>query len=301
VWRDLEQSATAPLEAVLPPVDTATARDWPPRGPAPARTRRLGKLAIGSAPPDAWGRVGAIVNQHLRIGRIIGLGPHGTVYEADDLADARKVAVKVLHARLAPEGAATEGEVRLAPVFGHPALIELDALGRLDDGAWYLVSELVTGTDLRTLVAGGPLDEPRALRLVRGALAGLEPAHRAAAAHGDLKPENVIVLEGDEVRVLDLALARLFRRGATSDIAREDSPYVAPEVASTGVATPRGDVFALGAILAELLGVERDTADAVSRETGFLLWRATQPDPRDRFRDATEMRAAIDVALRVLA
>jgi serine/threonine-protein kinase len=278
------------------------------------RARRQ-KLAAGSVPPDAWGRVGSVIAERLRLTRVIGAGPHGTVYEAEDLTDGRAVAVKVLHARTDANASALAGarEVRMAAAFGHPNLVELESLGRLDDGAMYMVSELVPGIDLGRVAGEGAVSERRALAFLRDALRGVEPAHRADTAHGDLKPENLIIagigVVDDElrdvaepVRVVDGALARLFRQGMASAVARAGGPFVAPEVASTGVPTIRGDVYALGAVLADLLGMDvaRLEIRSVTPETGFVLWRATQRDARDRFRDATEMLRSVEVALRAL-
>ncbi len=331
LWRPLDLAATARVDGpeipyptgtpVDPPEPTAaprfsqTVRQWPPIIDQGMRTRRH-QLAAGSVPPDAWGRVGTVIHDHLRVVRVIGAGPHGTVYEAEDLADGRIVAVKVLHARAEADARAlpsAQREVQMAPAFQHPNLVEMDRLGRLDDGSLYVVSDLVPGIDLGRVAAEGAVSEPRALRFLRDALRGIEPAHRASVPHGDLKPENLIVagigvvddeLEGvhEPVRVVDLSLARLFRHGAASKVASEGGPFVAPEVASTGVASLRGDVFSLGVVLADLLGMDADAIDMrkVTPETGFVLWRATQRDARDRFRDATEMLRGVEAALRAL-
>ena len=275
------------------------------------------RLAIGSRPPDVSGRVGTIVNGRLRIVRVVGVGPHGTVYEASDLVEERGKALKVLHLRIGAASAALAGpprEVRLTRPIGHPSVVEAEALGRLDDGSIYLVTELVQGLDLRTLLAEGGMSERRALRFVRDALIGIEAAHRAGIAHGNLKLENLIVSgigvvddaldDVDEpVRVLDVALARLFRRGAASELVDTESRCVAPEVSDTRIITARGDVYAIGVALADLLGVDpasalEDQRSGITRETAFVLWRALQRDPRDRFRNATEMRAGVELAIR---
>jgi serine/threonine protein kinase len=325
MWRPLDYATTARVDPpdasyrtpTLADSPSATAgrfsntvRHWPPTIDQGMNTRRI-KLAAGSAPPDAWGRVGTVVNGHLRFRRLIGSGPHGTVYEAVDLRDGRAVAVKVLHHR--NDVAGLQREVELAPMFRHPNLVEIHALGRLDDGSLYLVSDLVPGIDLARLAAEGALSERRALRLLRDALRGLEAAHRASVPHGDLKPENLIVRDigvpdGDvgeveePVRVVDLSLARLFRDGVASKVVAAGGACIAPEVASTRIPSIRGDVYALGVVLADLLGMDADAIDMrrVSPEVGFVLWRATQPDAGDRFRDATEMLRSVEVALRVL-
>jgi serine/threonine protein kinase len=277
------------------------------------QARRRHALARGSAPPDAWGRIGAILHDRLQLGRVIGYGPHGTVYAGEELVTGRTVAVKVLRTKLAdaelPLGDG-DREVMLAPALGHRGLVEAESLGRLSDGSLFLVHELVAGVDLGRVVDDGALPEERALRVIHRALDGLEALHRAGHAHGNLKPENLISvgigraheLDDEPVRILDLALARLLRRGAATMVAASGGPYIAPEVSATRVATQRGDVYALGVVLAELLGFERGRArPAISRDTEFALWRAVQPEARDRYRDATEMRCGLETAIRALA
>jgi serine/threonine protein kinase len=330
-WRSFDDASTTPMDVPELPCRTsapsapvrpthakqfsATNRAWPPTIDPRMSDRRAGKLAEGSVPPDAWGRIGTVVNERYELSQVIGVGPHGTVYEAADRSASRRVAIKVLNPtalRLDAPVSDTQREVELAKLFGHPNLVEVERLGRLDDGSLYLVSELVTGIDLAKIIAEGPVSERRALRYAAHVLRGLEAAHRMAVAHGDVKPENLIVAgigvvdddleQVDEaVRVLDISLAPMFRRGAATTVAGIGA-HVAPEVRGSGLTSPRGDVYSVGIVLADLLGLDRANLDVakVSPDTGFVLWRSTQREARDRYRDATEMLAGVERALRGL-
>jgi serine/threonine-protein kinase len=246
-------------------------------------------------------RLGTIIEDDLRIETVIGGGPHGVVYHATG-ADHRSAALKVL----APGIVDRVDRFEVAPrASHHPGLVEIERVGQLDDGAIFLVSRLVHGDDVATVLADGPLPPAQALRVVRLALDALRAAHEEGVAHGDLKPENLMVSAGDElVHVLDLALGGLLR--APKPTERVAAPaYRAPETIITGLATPRADLYAMGVVLAEMLSGEPLSTSVVfdarwTEALSFLIWKSVQRDPRDRYRDATEMIAAVDNALRSL-
>jgi serine/threonine-protein kinase len=147
---------------------------------------------------------------------------------------------------------------------GSPHLVETFDAGTLPSGAPYLVMELLTGLDLRSLMEReGHLAPGLACELVAQAAEGMAAAHRVGIIHRDLKPENLFVVdrpEGPFVKVLDFGISKfttesVMQTGTTQDGALYGTPaYMAPEqFRNARDADARADVFALGAVLFECL------------------------------------------------
>ncbi len=204
---------------------------------------------------------------------LLGAGGMGEVYRARDPRLGRDVAVKVLPASFAanPERLQRfEQEARAAGQLNHPNVLVLHDVG-VEGGTPYLVTELLEGMNLRDALAGGPLPPRRAVEYALQAAQGLAAAHAKGIVHRDLKPENLFVTADGRVKILDFGLAKLTRaEGAAGE---ETSPvnyavteageilgtvsYMAPEQVRGRPADHRCDLFALGAILHEMLTGER--------------------------------------------
>src|SRR5213078_3302304 len=138
--------------------------------------------------------------------------------------------------------------------------------GQSDEGLLYLVMELLDGSSLGAVIRRGPLTEARASAIALAIADALEHAHEAGIVHRDLKPDNVFLArrhKGRElVKVLDFGLAKLasdsaLGRSITRDGTVFGTPeYMAPEQAEGEKLDGRTDVYALGAILYELLSGE---------------------------------------------
>jgi serine/threonine-protein kinase len=184
------------------------------------------------------------------------------------------VAIKVIRADLMPDPAAHERFVREAQTLArlqHPSIVTVYGCDRLQNGAPYLVMELVRGVDLRRELADeGRLEAARASRILVAVCAAMDAAHREGILHGDLKPENILLPdEGVEAKVLDFGVAQAIR--PENDAARVSLALDVPVIASVGlpiIGTPaymapeqlRGqpadshtDVFSLGVIAYEIL------------------------------------------------
>jgi hypothetical protein len=186
------------------------------------------------------------------LGRELGRGGSGVVYEAIDRATGARVAVKALRAghpdalhRLRRECAALRAIV-------HPNLVAVGDLVH-DQGAWLLALELIEGVDLRRALR--PDDRPPELVRVRALFGQLASAvaclHAAGRIHRDLKPGNVLV-DGERVVVIDLGLAIAADAEADDDAVVGTPAYMAPEQAS-GSATVASDWYAVGVMLYEVL------------------------------------------------
>lgn len=244
---------------------------------------------------------------------VLGAGVHGTVHTALDLDTGANLALKILRRelRLGAGLFDRQQEIRFEPRVGHPGLVETVAAGVLETEAFYLASRRVGGVDLRALLEVGALEPRPALEVARGVLAILQHTHAAGVVHLDLKPANVMVISNPgpaSVAVLDVDLAHLLGGGL-----RATPAYLAPEQRVSAKPGPRTDLYAVGVILFEMLagvtpfppeadplGETPSLAEATrgvswcTTALDFLLWRALQPEPRDRHRDAAEMIRAID-------
>jgi eukaryotic-like serine/threonine-protein kinase len=190
--------------------------------------------------------------------REIGRGGFGVVYEARDRQLGRLVAFKAirpgarLRARLGEEWLLREAET--AAQLSHPGIATLHDAGRSDHGP-YLVFELLEGETLRERLARGPLPVREGLRIGIDIARALAYAHAAGVTHCDLKPSNVFLTDGGAVKVLDFGLARVF--GETRVGSGGTPVYMAPEQWRGEKEDPRADVFALGAMVYEMVAGSR--------------------------------------------
>src|SRR5262249_23160882 len=142
-----------------------------------------------------------------------------------------------------------------------------------ENGAPYIVSELLEGETLRAKLAGGPFQPRRAIGHALQIAQGLAAAHEKGIAHRDLKPENIFVTSDGRVKILDFGLAKLTQpEGKSASLMTSlptDAPgtepgvvlgtlgYMAPEQVRGKGADARSDIFAFGAILYEMLSGPR--------------------------------------------
>ncbi|MBI2945481.1 MAG: serine/threonine protein kinase [Candidatus Wallbacteria bacterium] len=187
-------------------------------------------------------------------------GASGTVFRAEQLELGRVVALKILSPGLFDEQTTRARflrEARLQARLGHPRILRVYDAG-IVDGRPFLAMELVEGGSLRELLLReGALSVARALRLAAGIAEGLAAAHRIGVAHRDLKPENVLLVDSEEVKLADFGLAKAYSESQTLQTAAGvilGTPgYISPEVLSGAPAGSGADVYALGAILYEML------------------------------------------------
>ena len=196
---------------------------------------------------------------HYRLGRLLGRGGMGEVYEAEDLDLGRRVALKFIAPELAadPENLKRfEREARSAAALNHPHIATLYAFER-DGGRPFISMELVPGESLRARIRRGRLSMTESIAIMRDVAGALATAHRRGIVHRDIKPENLMFDEDGRVKVMDFGLARavlasqLTMTGTTLGTAG----YMAPE-SLRGQAGTASDVFALGVVLHEMLAGE---------------------------------------------
>jgi serine/threonine protein kinase len=192
----------------------------------------------------------------------LGTGGMGVVYKAVHRLMDRVVALKVIDHRLTARPTFVERfrrEVRAAARLAHPNIVTAYDADQAGD-THFLVMEYVAGTTLDQEVARrGPLPVAEACALVRQAALGLQHAHERGMVHRDIKPHNLLLTPGGQVKILDFGLVRLVdERGAAPSLPSGPllgtPDYLAPEQArDPSSADIRADVYSLGCTLYHLL------------------------------------------------
>ncbi len=212
-----------------------------------------------------------------KIGRRLGSGAMGAVYEALDLATQRKRALKIMHGHLLERPDLRERfalEARITAPIRCPFIVDVLDAGVDEIGTPYLTMELLHGEDMsRLLRRKGPLSPTEALPFLVQVAIALDETHRAGIVHRDLKPGNLFVeersAEPPRLKVLDFGVAKVFAETLDHGTAAAGTPvYMAPEQLRGGQVRPTTDIFALGMLTFTFL-------------TGRAYWedeRATLPD-----------------------
>jgi tRNA A-37 threonylcarbamoyl transferase component Bud32 len=230
---------------------------------------------------------GQVLDGKYRLGELLGRGGMGEVYQAEEVAGSRHVAVKILYAHLAiPDHLERfRREASIAKKLPATHVAQVFDFGHAPTGDHhYLVLELLIGEDLGTLLRRRTKLPPAELLSIVDQLAsGLEVAHAIGVVHRDLKPQNVFLVAdpaGPRVKLLDFGVARLIEGSELTQSAMLlGSPgYLAPEqaVQDYGAVGPRADVFALGTIVYRALtGVNAFPA----RHPAAAVYEAVHIDP----------------------
>jgi len=202
---------------------------------------------------------GQQIDQYTIVRRL-GQGGMGTVYQARD-AQGRPVVLKVPFDTLLDDPgtqARYERELEIARQLDHPNIQRLLATGRTADGVPYSVLEWVDGSLLREhLYDGRPLEVGEAVQIALQLCDALEYCHRQGIVHRDLKPDNVLIGRDGRVKLLDFgaALLQSGRKITTASLspALGTPDYMSPEQVLGQRGDARSDIYALGAMLYELL------------------------------------------------
>ena len=200
--------------------------------------------------------------------RHVGAGAMGDVYAGRHPVIGKRVAIKVIKRALAGRADSAERflrEARAVNQVDHPNVVDVFALGRLDDGRLYLVMDLLDGESLRDRLRAGAVAPDAALAILGQVADALDAAHARGVVHRDLKPDNIVVT-GPAARptahVLDFGIAKLLADAGgeravetlTGQGAWLGTPaYMAPEQWSADGATAASDRYALGIVAYELL------------------------------------------------
>src|SRR5262249_5410508 len=192
--------------------------------------------------------------------RLLGTGGMGEVYDAIQKSLRKRVALKLIKREALDSPSRVRrffAEARALARLRHPHIVGVHGIGRMDDGRYFLVMDLVEGgTTLSALVKDGLVPFDRAAGLVATVAEAIDHAHSRGVIHRDLKPTNVLLDADGSPHVTDFGLAKIF------DAADPENPqtsadqilgtphYMTPEQAdpARGPITPRTDVYALGGL-----------------------------------------------------
>lgn len=276
--------------------------------------------------------IGRILGGKFRLRKNVGAGASGSVYQADQTALGRTVAVKILNPALAEDPRLVKrfhDEALAASRLNHPNTVSVIDYGQSDDGLLYIVMEYLRGTTLTQLILDqSPCETERVVDILTQILAGLEEAHHCGVIHADLKSDNIVVEhrrgDWDLVKVVDFGIARLLEKPRDEDSKRTicgTPEYMAPEIISGSEPTVATDLYAVGVILYEMLaGVTpfaggetlavltshlRDQPRPPSERSPHpvnpvlerIALKALSKPPTDRYLSAAEFRDALDEAL----
>jgi WD40 repeat protein/serine/threonine protein kinase len=262
----------------------------------------------------------ALVGKEIRgyhLQSLIAQGGFGQVYRAHQASVDRDVAIKVIHPQYASQPQFVrrfELEAQLVAQLEHPHIVPLIDYWRDPEGA-YLVMRLLRGGSLTDLMdrLSGPLPLDLSARMLDQIAAALTLAHRNGIIHRDMKPANVLLDVDRNAYLADFGIAKRLFMEEESDFERFGSPaYVAPEQVASDVVSAQTDIYSLGIILFEMLTgtlpfnapsqtlmlqahltAEVPSLTAVRpdlpEEANYVIRRATQRLPKDRYADAMAM------------
>ena len=190
---------------------------------------------------------------------VVGRGAMGTVYKALDPLIERTVAIKTISLDFsAAERAEFEErffrEAKSAGRLSHPNIVTIYDVGETDDEA-FIAMEFLEGQSLRELLDSGVvLEIPQICRIAKRIASALDYAHSNQVVHRDIKPGNIMIGRNREIKIMDFGIAKVASDSRTIDGTLLGSPkYMAPEQILGQPVDGRADLFALGALLYEML------------------------------------------------
>ena len=265
------------------------------------------------------------LGNRYRLGRRIGSGGMGDVYEVIDIELGQKKAAKILKTNDAFAVRRFQREARLAATVAHPNLCEVLESGACERGS-FLIMPLLEGRPLSKILKKGALEIGRSVEIACGILSGLSAIHDAGIIHRDLKPSNIFVspLAGEQaVKLLDFGVAadtNVVPRKTTHNIVLGTPYYMAPERLSHNVFNVRTDIYAMGVVLYEMITGKKPYTGApfevwdkilscaemyvppgrvvpnLSFELEEIIMRSMCRLPQDRFENASSMKRALQRA-----
>jgi serine/threonine protein kinase len=275
---------------------------------------------------DLYTSIAGKVLAHYEILGRLGHGAMGIVYQARDRRLGRLVAIKVpdpLSLTDARYQKRLLNEARCASAINHPNVVTIHEFGS-SKGVAYVVMEYVAGQTLARSIPSGGWHVGKALRYGDQIAAALAASHKTGVVHGDLKPDNIMVAEIGQVKLLDFGLARFIDGPAGRSPAKPPRArfgtraYMAPELLEDPARAPdpRSEVFTFGLILHQMLtgqhafgpGTPEKLAEAIrTREPGSLPENTPPPlveiieyclrkNPDERGRPINELWAGVILA-----
>src|SRR6266702_412966 len=202
-----------------------------------------------------------VLSERYQLQDPIGNRGMATIYRGRDLHMDRVVAVKVLREVYSTDPKFVQRfqrEAKAASALQHPNIVQVFDYGQWE-GNYFIVMELVEGTDLRRyLRSRGVLAIDRAIIIAHDVALGLGAAHRRHIVHHDVKPQDVLIGRDGSIKLTDFGIASVYKdinaeRLTTTGMTLGTVQYYAPEQAQGEIVTPAADVYALGIVMYEML------------------------------------------------
>ena len=245
------------------------------------------RVALGRLIADRLGRVevdalaGKVLGGH-RIKRAVGRGGMAVVYEAQRLADGRRVALKMMSHRYTHDLGAQqrfEREMRICQSLEHPNITRIYGSFTCF-GTTFMVMEFCDGAALSQVIRRhGALPQPEVRKVAGQLAAALDYAHRRGICHRDLKPSNVMLDRRGTLKLMDFGLAKAAGNPNLTWLGNVlgTPPYMPPEQLSGRPVDHRADLFAFGSIVYEMLTGQRLFRGADVWEIIQAQWQWTLP------------------------
>lgn len=227
---------------------------------------------------------GHVISGRYEVVKLLGSGGMGAVYLANDkVLEGHRVAIKILHTEMAHDQELTKRflrEVQLMHQVNHPNVVRTYDVGMENDSI-YFTMEYVDGQPLVDILDDlprtGPLPTDRIANICAQLCAGLDAIHRAEILHRDLKPQNIILLQNDVVKITDFGVARPKHSNLTQhNEIIGSAEYMAPEIWTGSSLSPSVDLYAVGVILYEMA---TGKLPFESEEPARLMWLHIKQPP----------------------
>src|SRR2546426_5625744 len=267
-----------------------------------------------------------VLGERYKLQDPIGRGGMATIYRGQDLRVDRVVAIKVLREVYSNDPKFVtrfQREAKAVSSLQHPNIVQVYDYGQTD-GNYFIVMELVEGTDLRRyLRSRGVLAVDRAIIIAHDVALGLGAAHRRGIVHRDVKPQNILVGKDGSIKLTDFGIASVYtainaERLTTTGMTLGTVQYYAPEQAQGEIVTPAADVYALGIVMYEMLTgrtpFDGDTPVAVAMQhiqdlpippsqynpnippaLEEIILRCLEKVPEMRYRDGSQLARALEM------
>lgn len=239
---------------------------------------------------------------HYKILEKLGGGGMGVVFKAQDLKLERLVALKFLPPAFAEDEEAKSRfirEAKAASALDHANICTIHEVEESEAGELFIVMACYRGRTLRARIDEGPLPVADAVGIAIDVANGLSVAHERGVVHRDIKPENIFLTDDGGLKILDFGLAKL-RGGAISKpgTVLGTAAYMAPEQVIGEEVDERADIWALGAMLYEMLTGDRPFAGEHDAVVMYSVLN-TEPRPLAAAREDVpeRLRAIVDMAL----
>ncbi len=250
----------------------------------------------------------------------IGIGGMASVYRGMDQTLKRSVAIKIMLEQYANDpsfAARFKQEAQAAAALSSPYIVNVYDWGK-DGDTYYIVMELLRGTDLKTGLKNHGALEPRKVAQIASQICqALTVAHRHDIIHRDIKPQNIMVQPDGNIKVMDFGIARARNSHLTAtNSVLGTAHYVSPEQTQGKELGPTSDIYSLGIVMYEAATgkVPFDGDDAISvalkqvneapvppsqlnpkvdANLEAIILKCMAKDPSDRFQSAEELRRAL--------